>query len=65
MKNIFKTRKVSLFLLVVVGCSAHVHMCWLCCDVPRALGETKFTCINPMQLHTEKLARSSVASTGL
>ena len=30
--------------------SAHDHMCWLCCIVPRALGETKFTCINPIQL---------------
>ena len=24
---------------------------WLCCLVPRALGESKFTCISVMQLH--------------
>ena len=29
----------------------HVHMCWLCCVVPRALGESKFTCINTTQPH--------------
>ena len=31
--------------------SAHVRMCWLCRVVSRALGESKFTCINTMQLH--------------